>query len=519
MKEPADLPPRPDSHASRLPSRPRAAARDGLWVLGAKVYFILSGLIQQVMLGRVLGLEGYGALATALSASSIAHNTIVQASLQGVSRTVARTSGEPRQALRRVLIDHSLLAVGFGGIFFLLAGPLARALGAPHVQGSLEILSIVFAFYGLYAPFIGALNGTGRIRIQAAFDVLSATLRTVGMVGGALLGPRVFGPAFGPLGAVAGFACAAAVVLVLSAGVVGLGARGGREPERRAYALELGSLMGGQLVLNLLFQADALLLRRIAATAALHAGQAVEDADAYVGAYRAAQLFGFLPYQLLASVTVVLFPLLARAQAESDASRVGTYVQNGVRIALLVLGILLSVLVSMPTELIDLVYGAKAAALGGSTLRILALSLGLLAVLGVLTTCLNSLGHAKKTFLLTLVALVSVVAFGTLSTWGLPLHRNLLERMALGTGAGLLIAVLLLARELIRAAGPLVRLKSLRNITFAALLATAAGSWLFGAFPVLLRAPLVVGVNLGLLFLIRELTLGELKSLALGRSR
>ena len=41
-------------------------------------------------------------------------------------------------------------------------------------------------------------------------------------------------------------------------------------------------------------------------------------ADALAGAYGVAQLFCFLPYQLLLSVTFVLFPLLASAKRETD---------------------------------------------------------------------------------------------------------------------------------------------------------------------------------------------------------
>lgn len=496
------------------PPTSRSAAKDGLWVLGAKVYFILTGLVQQVVLGRVLGLDGYGALSTALSASSIAHNTIVQASLQGVSRTVARAGQQPKRALRRVLSHHTAVALALGALFWAFSPVVARALGAPHVTTSLKTLSLVFVFYGLYAPFIGALNGTKRIRAQASFDILSATLRTLGMVFGAALGARLLGAGQGPFGAVLGFALAAALVLVLSAFYVGVGEAGGAEPKASDYARELGSLVGGQLVLNLLFQADALLLRRFAADAALSVGQDVTAADTFVGAYRAAQLFAFLPYQLLASVTIVLFPLVARAQAEADPTRVREYVQNGLRIALMVLSLLLSLFVSVPGELIGLVYGAEAASLGGPTLRILGPSLCFLALLGVLTTCLNSLGHAKKTFLLTLVALVAVLTSATLLARGTPLEPELLKRMALGTGLGLILAVGLTARQLYREVGALVRFKSLGNILLTTALACAVGLFVLPpSLTIFLRAPLITIVQVLGLFALRELRPAELKGL------
>ena len=41
--------------------------------------------------------------------------------------------------------------------------------------------------YGVYAPLIGALNGQRRFFAQAGFDILAATLRTVGLGGRRLL--------------------------------------------------------------------------------------------------------------------------------------------------------------------------------------------------------------------------------------------------------------------------------------------------------------------------------------------
>ncbi len=48
---------------------------------GAKVYFILVGLVQQVALKAVLGLQGYGDLSTVLAAASSTYNPIVLLSL------------------------------------------------------------------------------------------------------------------------------------------------------------------------------------------------------------------------------------------------------------------------------------------------------------------------------------------------------------------------------------------------------------------------------------------------------
>ena len=97
------------------------------------------------------------------------------------------------------------------------------------------------------------------------------------------------------------------------------------------------------MLLNLLFQADQLLLRRFSADAALRAGLELTAADPLVGAYRATQLFCFLPYQLVISVSIVLFPMLARAHRDADGVALARYVRQGVRLALIGAGLIVSV--------------------------------------------------------------------------------------------------------------------------------------------------------------------------------
>ena len=49
----------------------RGAGRGGLAVAGAKVWFILVGLVQQTLLPYIIGLDGYGAFSTVLAVASL----------------------------------------------------------------------------------------------------------------------------------------------------------------------------------------------------------------------------------------------------------------------------------------------------------------------------------------------------------------------------------------------------------------------------------------------------------------
>ena len=102
----------------------------------------------------------------------------------------------------------------------------------------------------------------------------------------------------------------------------------------------------------------------------------VKAADEWVGVYRACQLFAFLPYQLLLSVTQVLFPMLARAKAEGDLQGVRRYVERGARLAAIACGMMVSVIVAMPRLLLSFAYSSDVALRGEGALRILALGQG-----------------------------------------------------------------------------------------------------------------------------------------------
>lgn len=496
----------------------RRAGRGGLAVAVAKIYFILVGFLQQIAFKFILGLDGYGALSTALSTASVTYNPITQASIQGVSREIASTSPEEQPfVFRRLLQLHLLLALFAGGGFFLLASPLASALGAPHIAPALRALSCILFLYGLYTPLVGALNGLRRFLSQAALDVVAATLRTVGLIGGAYFATRVAASSSidGPQGAAIGFVLAAALVLLAALFTTGIGRRGGNHPSFRSYFSFLVPLLFGQTLLNLLFQADGLLLRRFAAEAAERAGLGFQAADPFVGAYRAAQLFGFLPYQLLMSVTFILFPLLASARAEGDLARVREYVRSGLRLAVLLACLMTSVLFAVPEGLIALVIGQDAALLGAPALRVLSIGLGFLAILGVMTSALNSLGGERGSLGVTACALLLVVSLCFLFARGGELNAELLTRTAIATSLGLLLATLLAGGLLLRRTGGVVSTWTLIRSGFALAVSAGLGTHFArtGVVGTLVTALAVVVLHLLLLILTRELDQADFQKL------
>jgi stage V sporulation protein B len=484
----------------------RSAGRGGLAVAGAKLYFILLGLAQQIALPRVLGLDGYGALSRVLSIASITYNPITSMSIQAVSRTVVQAPPEELPfAIRKVLTWHALFGALVALVFFLLAPTIAGLAGAGHVELPLRILSGVLLIYSLYTPLIGIANGQKRFVVQAGFDVTSATLRTLGLVAGAFVARRAFGN--GPAGSAVGFILSSCVVLLIAAAVVGTGRSGPARLSARQYFGLAVPLLFGQALLNLLFQADLTLLGRFASEAARASGAPLSRADALVGAYRATQLFSFLPYQILIAITFILFPMLAAAAQVKDTAAIARYVRTGMRLALLIAGAMVSVTVGLAPRLLALLFGAEAAQLGGRALSLLALGFGAFAIFGILTTVLNSLGRERQSAWVTALALLVVAGLCFGRARGAPLSEQLLWLTAQATSIGLFGATLVAAALVYRAAGALVSPLTLLRAGLALGVSVFVARVVFpdGKLMTLLAAAITPCVYAGVLLLTREL--------------
>jgi len=433
----------------------RAAGRGGLFVAVAKIYFMLIGLVQQIALARVLGLDAFGAYSTVATAGSITYNPMVTSGIQGLSRAVAQSpDAEQAAAIRRTLKVQAAVTVLIAAGFYAVSGLVGQWLGAPHLVPAIRLMTGALLFYGLYAPLVGVVNGQKRFHFQAAFDMTAATLRTAGLVaGGYWYATRLHR---GVEGAVGGFVVASAFMLLAALVVVGVGRAGRGGPSARQHLAFLAPLLLGQVLLNLLLQADQLLLRRFASEAAVVAGLAVTAADPLVGAYRATQLFAFLPYQLLIAVTFVIFPFLASAHRDGDHDAVARYVRAGVRLAVVLAGAMVSVTSGLSGSLLRLVFKSEFAELGARSMQILTIGFGVFAVFAILTTALNSLKRERASAAITTVAFGLVVSLCILYVRGQAFGPGLLLRTAVATTVGIALATLGAALLVKRSAGGVV---------------------------------------------------------------
>lgn len=441
--------------------------RGGLALSIAKAYFVGLGLVQQVVLSWLLG-DAYGALRGALSPASITYNAAVSASVFGMSRAVSHASPEETRAvIRRGLGLHAMLGVVVGCGFWAAAAPLGAVLHSEYLVPHFRWLSVVVGAYAVYAAFVGVLNGQRRFVAQAALDMIAATLRTVALVAGGYFAAKS-GAVSAVSGALIGFAAMSLVMTVLAAGVVGFGRSGNTGYSSGRHLGFVLQVMGAQFLLNLLLQADTNTLRAAATRAAEDAGLAVTSADLLVGAYNAGQLFAFLPYQLLTALTFLLFPLLAKAHAESDAGAVRRVVNHGCRVAVIVVGLLVSVTAALPGGLLRLVFPPQFAEIGTESMRVLCIGMGGLALFGVFGAVLNGLGKQSLGLAITAAGLACVSLANWLFVRDAGFGPQLLSRTALSTSLAVVLAAAVSGIAVMRLTGGGLGAKALLRVAVAA---------------------------------------------------
>ncbi len=491
-------------------SQGTGSGRGLVFITGAKLYFIASGFLVQLGLPRLLGSpEVFGQYSLAMSIVSVVNNVLIAATVQSVSKRVSEDPALAGPRLRQGLKLQLAVGVLIAGSLFAVAPFLARFAYDEQLGKLLRIAALVPLCYAIYAALVGSLNGRQLFQRQAALDATFSTVRTVGILGAAALG-------LGAVGALSGFAIAAGVILAVALVVVGTGSSGPRLPLKTWFAFLL-PIVAFQSTLNGTLLLDVWVLKNTAAELGLAAGlplaEAADQASRYVGFYRAGQTFALVPYQIILSVTFIVFPLVSRATAQGDHTAARAHVIQALRFSLLVLFGLAAPIGGAAESLIRLAYGPKFLA-GAGALSVLVFGQVCLAMFVIVATILSGAGRPGTPAWISLVALTIVlVANRTLVTW-VGLGENTLRTAAFATTLGPAVALALSTFALRSTFGLMLPMATLLRGAISA----AVGFYVARLVPQhsLLLAPVAMSAGglayVAVLFVTRELKPSDVKS-------
>ena len=153
-----------------------------------------------------------------------------------------------------------------------------------------------------------------------------------------------------------------------------------------------------KLTLNGTLLLDVWVLKNTAAQLGIESGMDVAAAAikprATSGLYRAGQNFAFVPYQVILSVTFIVFPLVSRATAAGDLAAARVHIRNALRFSLIVL-------FALAAPLSGAAEAARFAGIwaevpgGADTLSVLVFGQIALALFVIVATVLTSAGQAR----------------------------------------------------------------------------------------------------------------------------
>jgi stage V sporulation protein B len=447
-------------------------------IAGAKAYFIVTSYAVQLLLPRIFGeAKEFGLYSATMSGVAILTNVLIVATIQSVSKFVSEDESRAEVTLRQGLRIQAMVGGLLALALFAFAPVVARVLLDAQLTPLLRIASVVVFAYALYAAAVGSLNGRHLFAKQARLDVTFSTLRTTGILGGAALG-------LGAIGAVAGFAAAAATIVTISLIWIGFGKAGapGEKIKRRRWLGFMAPIWTYQICLNGILLIDLQVLKRTATEIALAgtgtAQAAVDLANQYVGFYRAAQTFAFVPYQLIISMTFVVFPMISRATSLGNRESARSTIQHAMRFSLLLL-----MLVAAPTSgaaegVMRIAYPSEYL-VGAPALGILIFGVAAFALFAVAATAISGAGKPTIAAMIAGISLLAVIVANRVLLLRAGIGAEMLEAAATGTSIGMSVALVLSAWVLHREFGVFIPVLT----WIRAALAAAAGFAVAAAIP------------------------------------
>lgn len=454
----------------------RHAGRGLLLITSAKLVFIVSAYAVRLALPRIFGSEQvYGLFSVAFGAASILNNVLIASTLQTVSKMVSEDEARAPATLRSGLYLQLAVGGALGGALFAGAPLWAELMRNPALAPLIRAAGVVAFAYALYAALVGYLNGRRRFRHQAGLDMTFSVLRTTGLIGGAALG-------LGAAGAMSGFAIAAGTILVVALLTVGVGRSGSGFSAKRWLGF-MAPIWFYQACINGILQIDLQMLSvtvtDLAARSGMSAEAAANFAAAYAGHYSAAQTFAFVPYQLILSVTFIVFPFVSRATTLGDAEATRRYIRSAMRFSLLVLLAIGAPIGGAASGVMRIAY-PEAYLAGADALGVLVFGQVAFALFVIGATILTGAGRPVPAAVIAVLSLGVVLVATRLAIQqaGIEGHRALVAT-AFGTSAGTALALLLVGTTVWRSFGAFLPIAS----TLRGLLAGTVGFGVARAIP------------------------------------
>ncbi|WP_217914898.1 oligosaccharide flippase family protein [Miltoncostaea marina] len=412
MADPVDAAVAPAGAPPAEERRTTSVAGQTILILGSRVVGALSTGVLTIVLARMLGLDGYGDYAFALTIATLAALFASLGIDSATSRWVAEGYnggiGISRVILRGLRLRTVVAGTTFG-LLAIIAGPLASAFGEPELENAVRAAALALFFSAGYQWVTGVYEGVQRGGLIAVMSLVKAVVEFVVvlalLMGGFGVVAAIFGNAIGYMATVAVGLWYMRPYLERRAGL----------PEVEASSatiLRYGNHIWLAGVAWLLFERVDLVLLGV-----------FIDTDAvglYDAPWRVATILGLLGLSLASSVT----PRIASA----DPATAGPLLSKALRVSLIFYLVIGAITAASADDLIAAALGAEFAE-SATVLQALLPYIVLIGLAPILSRALDFIGVASARKWIALAAflgnlVLDLILLPTIGLYGAAIGTN-----------------------------------------------------------------------------------------------
>jgi stage V sporulation protein B len=463
----------------------RSYAEGGFFLMTAQFINLIAAFLTQIFLGIILGPAIYGVYGVVISVVSISTVILMGGVPLSVSKFIS-SNPELAYSIKRRGLNLQLLISSAVTIFYIITAPfLAIMLRDPSLTTLIQIASLALiprALSAIYAMYFNGRHLFGR----------QATSWSIYGIGRLILS-AILGSLFLVKGAVLGFVIAPVLSMTF-----GIFASRTKEKILNKFPIKKMVKFSSFTILFFLgisiFQAlDIFLIKSI-----------LKD-NVLAGYYNAASTLSKLPFNILGTVALVLFPATAKYMKDSNMEKMKELINESMRAVLIMLLPIILILSSRATEVVKLLYTSKYAP-AGPAFTFLILALGIFTIFYVYGSMMLV---SDKPYIPLFIVFFSLILDFILIKALIPKYE--ITGAAIGTLLASTFATLLTIIYIYKKFGTLIKLSSFVKVSSSAIIVYLISFFIpEGKIFTVLGIVILIGFYYGILWLIKEITMKDI---------
>lgn len=404
------------------------------------IVFVLSSYLINIILARILGPAQYGLYGVIISLVTVVNIMQTSGIPQATSKYIAEEKNDPHTILKSSLYLQLIFTLFITTIFFLLALPFSLLLKDTKLIPYIQLASFIFPFYGIFTLYSGFYNGLHFFSKQAFIMTLYSISKTFLVL--------ILSFIWGLRGALVGLIIAPAISLVYGFQIPTTNHNSFSYKKLILFAFPL---VGFAFLSTLLQTIDLYFIKSLILS------------DTASGYYTASQNISRIPYFLINSYALVIFPSISKNTSQNLHTNSQKIIRTSLRYIIMILAPITVIISATSKQLVQLIY-SNTYLPAAPSLSVLILGMGFLTLFSLLCNILSGSGIPKLSFLLSGLSLIitSTFCFFLIPMFGL-------NGAALATTIGGFSAMVLAAFLVYRKFQVLASYKSVIKIIIASL--------------------------------------------------